>query len=539
LNGGNSFIYWHDVDFKSHERTFESWAHSHMGRALVAYYEASGDSRVLDALTRVYGNFDVAPVPFRTRWPVSGCTNVDPMLAVYELSGDKRILDAVLNMSESAETKETVRRWNNDEYQCGHGVITYENLRIPAMMFPWTNSRELLTATVNYLDWLDKNHTLPHGVISSEEQVAGIGSTRNTETCNVSASAYICQQLYEITGESALGDRIEKIFFNAAPVPVSRDYTTMAYYQSPNRIENLMPSETPGHPGNDISSYVFRPTGHPVLCCVGNLTRAVPNYIMHSWMGTTDKGLAATLYGPCVVNAVAGDNVPVKITSKTDYPFQEDIQMTVEPAKAFRFPLYLRIPAWCQQPEIKVNGETIAINHAISGFVKVDRKWKKGDIVDLKFPMSIEVVTGRETPFPRPDGDSYFLEGSSSGRPLAKEPDVNSPFRTISYGPLLFALPVKDITPNQQDPDAKWNYALVSEDAGTIKISRSEMPQKWSWQIEEAPLRLTVKAKTFDWQPTPILPLPKEEVTGIEDVDITLVPYGCTKFRISMFPVAK
>ena len=125
------------------------------------------------------------------------------------------------------------------------------------------------------------------------------------------------------------------------------------------------------------------------------------------------------------------------------------------------------------------------------------------------------------------------------GRILARELDVNSPYRTVSYGPLLFALPVKDITPNQQAPDEQWNYAMVSEDAGTIEILRSEMPQTWGWQIEESPVKLKVKAKTFDWQPSVILPLPKEEVDGTGNADIILVPYGCTKFRITMFPIAK
>ena len=103
LNGGKSFIYWHDVDFKANDRTFEGWAHSHMGRALVAYYEASGNPRVLQALEKVYSNFALVPVPFHTKEPVSGSNNVDPMLATYELTGDKKILSTVLNMSESAE----------------------------------------------------------------------------------------------------------------------------------------------------------------------------------------------------------------------------------------------------------------------------------------------------------------------------------------------------------------------------------------------------------------------------------------------------
>ena len=534
LDQGNSFIYWYDIDFKESNRNFVNWAHSHMGRALVAYYEASGDPRILEALTKVYSKFDIVSVPFHTRGAVSGCTNVDPMLSTYKLSGNRQILNAVLEMAETAETKETVQKWNNGEYENGHAVIVYENLRIPSLMYPYTNHSELLNATEQHLNWLDINHMQPHGIVSSEEHVAGKGSTRNTETCNVATSAWTYQQLYEITGESDLGDRIERVFFNAAPAPVSRDYKIMAYYQSPNRIEDLLPSETPGHPGADLSSYILRPTGHPVLCCVGNLTRAIPNYIMHMWMGTTDRGLAATLYGPSIVNTAVGKNIPVRITSKTDYPFKENIQMMVEPAKTCQFPIYLRIPAWCKQPEIKVNGESVKVD-VKSGFVRIDRKWKKEDEISLYFPMSVEVITDRETPFPV---EKYFREGGSSGRPLAMVEDVNSPFRSIYYGPLLFAFPVKDIDSNKQDPNEKWNYALVTEDAETVKVLRSEMPQMWDWQINESPVKLTVKAMTFDWQPYATLPLPKEKVSGIEEVDITLVPYGCTKFRISMFPIA-
>jgi hypothetical protein len=535
LNGGESFIYWHDVDFS--QKNFENWAHSHIGRALVAYYEATGNPRILEALTKVYGQFDLAPVPNHGN-DVSGCNNADAMIDVYALSGNRQILQTIRGMANSAETKETAQQWNNGKFLNGHGVIVYENLRIPAMLYPLTNRTDLLSATEARLDWLDSEHLLPFGIASSEEWVSGIGSTRNTETCNVACSAWTYQQLYEITGEGKLGDRIEKIFFNAAPAPAARDYQTMAYYQSPNRIAELLPAETPGHPGasGGASSYIFRPLGHDVLCCVGNLTRAVPNYIMHTWMGTTDKGIAATLYGPSIVKTPVGKNVPLTITSETGYPFEESIRMTVEPAKTCAFPVYLRIPQWCKQPTIKVNGEVIATNNTIAGFVKVDRTWKKGDVIDLDFPMQIEVVNGRETAFPRED---YFVHGSSAGRPLAKETDVNSPYRTISYGPLLFALAVKDVSPNEQVSDQKWNYALISQDASTISVTRSEMPAKWSWQIADAPVKLTVKAAAFDWKPSPTLPLPKEEVTGGEETEITLVPYGCTKFRISMFPVVK
>ena len=105
--------------------------------------------------------------------------------------------------------------------------------------------------------------------------------------------------------EAAGSDRIEKVFFNAGPAPVARDFRTMCYYQSPNRYSTLNPKEEPTHPG--AGSYRFTTTGHSVLCCVGNLNRIIPIYMMHMWMATLDGGLAATLYGPSTVQAKVAD----------------------------------------------------------------------------------------------------------------------------------------------------------------------------------------------------------------------------------------
>src|SRR5208282_3309442 len=57
--GGPSFIYWKT----NPPAGFNSWAHSHMGRALVAYYEATGDRRILQALDKAYRNY---PIPMGT-----------------------------------------------------------------------------------------------------------------------------------------------------------------------------------------------------------------------------------------------------------------------------------------------------------------------------------------------------------------------------------------------------------------------------------------------------------------------------------------
>lgn len=62
------------------------------------------------------------------------------------------------------------------------------------------------------------------------------------------------------------------------------------------------------------------------------------------------------------------------------------------------------------------------------------------------------------------------------------------------------------------------------------------MPARWDWPLA-APLSLTVPARAVDWNPTDEQALPSAPLEGGRAETIRLVPYGCTKFRISMFPV--
>jgi len=154
----------------------------------------------------------------------------------------------------------------------------------------------------------------------------------------------------------------------------------------------------------------------------------------------------------------------------------------------------------------------------------------------LRFPMSAKVVEGRETPYPQ---IPYFATPNS--RRIAKETEIDSPYACVHYGPLLFSLPIPDESPNEEKAGARYQYALdVSPaQAGTeIAVVRHAMPGKWTWSLE-APLQLAVKVREFDWRPTDLQPLPKEPVKGGRSVQVLLVPYGCTKFRVSMFPVSE
>jgi hypothetical protein len=142
----------------------------------------------------------------------------------------------------------------------------------------------------------------------------------------------------------------------------------------------------------------------------------------------------------------------------------------------------------------------------------------------------------------------------------------DTPYATVCYGPLLFALGIPD-TQDANTPDAAvaWNYALDApgeKTAANLAVERQPMPAHWDWPLA-SPLKLHALARSFDWKPLAreSLPaaataakgmasafeiakvmtmLPAEPVaSGGAPEQITLIPYGCTKFRISMFPITE
>ena len=193
------------------------------------------------------------------------------------------------------------------------------------------------------------------------------------------------------------------------------------------------------------------------------------------------------------------------MTTTTDYPFGETIRIKIEPEKDVEFPLYLRIPGWCKQAQVAVNGDRVEATPDGKGFVKIARTWSKGDVVELKFPMEPRLVRGFETEFPAADRAYFDFEPAAVFQPR------RLPYASVLYGPLLFALPIPDVDPNTPAKDAKWQYALDA-DAGPARTpalpsSASRCPRigtgRWTPRCV-----LTAPARAFDWKPTDAQALP-------------------------------
>ena len=355
---------------------------------------------------------------------------------------------------------------------------------------------------------------MPLGVPVSDEFTGPPGAARGSETCDVANFLWSQTFLLGITGQGRLGDRMERAFFNAAPAVLTRDCRNHVYIQRPNRAV-------------DAGGQTRYNASHHPLCCSAALNRMLPTYVTRMWMVTPDRGLALVLHGPSLVQTLVGEGVPVEISSRTAYPFEESIELTVKPRKTVAFPLLVRVPGWCSAPAITVAGANLTLK-PVDGFVRIQRTWQSGDVVRLHFPMSPQIESGRDVAIPAKQAHEILAKTVTTKTANA------APYASVVYGPLLFSLPVaegKDA--NTADPASAWQFALAGT---TMKVERDPMPASWTWPLA-APLRLKLPAQAIDWAQATVLPKGLQPDTTA--TEIVLVPHGCTKLRVSMFPVTE
>ncbi|MHB8969489.1 MAG: beta-L-arabinofuranosidase domain-containing protein [Pirellulaceae bacterium] len=539
---GILFLWWLDKNNPADRKAIKAaldgwplWACGQLGRAMAAYYASSGDKQILKALETAYsGDTDCL------RSITGNMSNVWPAFDTYAWTGNKAIADALTAMfdKEHPGLKPNLNRYRTaPDLQPGtavenqHVVEFIESTTPWVVGYLWTGDASYLQAALGWHDLLERIAMQPNGVPVSDEWYGPTGAFRGSETCDVAGYVWSQMCLLAVSGEGRMADRAERAFFNAGAATVSRDFKTHVYFQSPNRFADGSP-DFPHGPRAGGGSYQPK---HSPLCCTAALNRIVPYYVTQMWMATYDNGLAATCYGPCKVTGLTADRVPVEIVCNTDYPFNETIEMSVKPAREAAFPLWLHIPGWCANPELSVNGAAVQVEQNAKGFACVLRSWKPGDTVRLHLPMTAVVQTGRDIS----QGAPYTGEHKPTTVKIPEQQGTQgSPYATVSYGPLLFALAMPDTRDaNTADPSARWKFALDVQNP-QISVERQAMPNRWNWPLE-SPLKLQVNAATIDWNPAPEAPgLPDQPIVQEQPSEkITLIPYGCTKFRISMFPV--
>ncbi|MEI7850929.1 MAG: beta-L-arabinofuranosidase domain-containing protein [Kiritimatiellales bacterium] len=514
----------------------DRWPHAVFFRAMMAAYDNSGDKKILDAMEKHFAND-------KASWTDRETSIAETMVWLHEKTGKQLYLDMIENMlSPKLEPKELVKFQKKDitadflvpQRHVGHGVTYMECLKVPALRYQATGDATYLEQSKKGFEKLDKYHMLPDGVPSSEEGLSEQTSQNTHETCDVADYLWSCHYMLQITGESSYADRMERALFNAALGSITKEFDAHQYSSCPNQVycnENSSQVIT-----YDSSRMAYRQLHRPP-CCSGNVNRMIPIYVGSQWLKGANGALVKALYGPGSVVHQVGDS---KITLKEEsvYPYSDSILFAVTEGAA-EFPLQLRIPAWAENATVKLNGTNKA--GVKSGtFFELNEKFKKGD--------RIEVSLNAKAHCKKWSDDTLIVE----------------------YGSLLFALPIETLKEKvtltsrgdtymgyNMSPLSAWNYVLRMDgtDQSLLRVVRTgEIDPVNPWAQQPQALSIQVPATVLkEWTET------YQKVTGKEGVayapmtpplpplgifirlpgkteKISLVPYGSTELRMSMFP---
>lgn len=523
----------------------DMWPNMLMLWCMQSYYEYSNDARVIPFMTRYFKWQSTVPEEklLKIYWENSrGGDNLYSIYWLYNHIGEKWLLDLANKIHRN--TADWTQKNNLPNW---HNVNIAQCFREPATYYMQTKDSSFLNATYNDFYLIRSLYgQVPGGMFGADENARkGFDDPRQAvETCGMVEQMASDEILTGITGDPMWADHCEEVAFNTYPAAVMPDFKSLRYLTAPNMVVSDSRDHSPGIQ-NEGPFLMMNPFSS--RCCQHNHAQGWPYYAEHLWMATPDNGIAALLYNSSEVTAKVGKGKGNTVTLKqiTHYPFDENIKIEINTTKTTSFPLYLRIPNWCNNASIRVNGVDEKAVFEPGSYARIESKWKQGDVVELILPMKLK----------------------------KKEWTKNKNSVSISYGPLTFSLKIDESyklveskkavawdskwQPNADQskwpsyeiyPASMWNYGIVLNDqplTEQFEIIKKQWPDNnFPFTEDAVPFVLKAKGKIIpEW----VLDknglcdvLPQSPVTvSTKEQSIELIPMGAARLRIASFPVVK
>ncbi|MDE0089010.1 MAG: glycoside hydrolase family 127 protein [Candidatus Poribacteria bacterium] len=302
------------------------------------------------------------------------------------------------------------------------------------------------------------------------------GFTQDYELPNFSAYAETCasiglifwaHRMFLLKGESRFIDVLETALYNGALSGVSLDGTGF-FYQNPLASRG----------GRERHAWFG------CACCPPNIARLLGSLGQYIY-AQSEKDLWINLYVGGTASATVAEDVSLKLTQETDYPWSGDAKITVDPDKPVKFALNLRIPDWCNNFKVGINGESYNANAVSNGYLSIDREWQSNDTVELNLDMPVERIYAH--PYVR----------DNLGR------------SALRRGPLVYCF--EDI----DNPDGAFETLSLVDDASVETLFNNELLGGITL------LRGTGTVfDASDWENNLYLPKP-----SLKQTDVTAIPY--------------
>ena len=410
---------WQLVEDLSHE----FYNLGHLCEAAVAHYNATGKTSLLDVAKKY------ADCVCREVGDQLGQAKVVPghqiaemgLAKLYIATGDKKYLDQAkyfLDQRGKVDPSWTRRRggyWDQDNYL--HKIDEYAQSHKPVLeqdeavghavragyMYAGMADVAALTGDKGYIDAIDR---IWENIVGKKFYITGgVGATSSgeafgdnyelpnmsayCETCAAIAQVYLNYRLFLLHGESKYFDALERSLYNGVISGISIDGGKFFY---PNPLQSMGQHQ--------------RQEWFGCACCPSNAARFIPSLPQYIYAVDGNN---------LFVNLFAGNEVTTKVGGKavtleqvTNYPWDGDITINMKKVPG-EFALNIRIPGWVRgqvvpsnlynysdgknlKYTIAVNGEQLSKAELKNGYFVIDRKWKKGDKVEIHFDMEPRIV---------------------------------------------------------------------------------------------------------------------------------------------------
>jgi len=400
----------------------EFWSQSRLLLALSAAYEQSGEPDLLlrmekagDLTISKYGAAAAGRSYYNHKDRGGGGTShglmmVEAMAALSELTGRNKYSEfaewcyrdfSKAQISVAYNDLQLKNVETGDRPFLSHGVHTVEHLRVPLILYHLTGNKRYRQAWDMAMIKLSR-YLMPSGACKSDETFGaplwhGSGSgkadfygtypvpTSGYEYCAVSELLLSLHWAVRSSGEIKYADMAERLLYNSAMGSRLSHGRAIAYLNADNIN------------GQEHTSWMNKRSYSPTFdraacCCPPNAGRMMAYHISRLWM-TSDADpsvLVAMFYGPCSLNHIL-NGVPVRIEEETDYPLDDEITFTIRSETETAWGLRLRIPAFCDEYTLSLNGKRISAQEE-GGFAVLKRVWGKADRLVLKLSFCISVL---------------------------------------------------------------------------------------------------------------------------------------------------
>lgn len=400
------------IDMSMHE----DYNGGHMIEAAVAYFDATGKRKFLDVAIRWADHFDASFGPGKKHW-VTGHQELElALVKLYRVTKDEKYLKLSHWLLEERGKKlafgYTWTDWKDTAYaQDALPVRDQKEITGHAVraMYMYTGAADVAAHTGDE-GYMRAMRTVWEDVVYRNMYITGgIGSAGSNEgfsvdydlpneqayceTCASVGMVFWNQRMNSLTGDAEYVDVLERSLYNGALDGLSLSGDRFFY----------------GNPLASSGKHARR-EWFGTACCPSNIARLVAsigNYVY----GVSDAGLWVNLFignnGEVTIR-----NTPVAVSMETNYPWDGNIRININPSKKITTGLHIRVPGWAsgvavpgglydftdtkwEKPEMMLNGKPV--NYSLDkGYAVLNREWKKGDVVEFRIPMPVKTISSRK-----------------------------------------------------------------------------------------------------------------------------------------------